>query len=175
MNGKGEVEEKRVLIIEDEPELASALGLRLEKAGYRVTIANDGEQGLVKMAEERPSLVVLDVILPGITGYEVCRRIRADKRYEKVPVVMLTVRFQEEDVAEGYRVGASEYITKPFEWDDLLEKVKGFVGPKAKVLVCDDESDIVKAIEIRLGEAGYDVVTASDGEDFLEKAPQRLF
>jgi DNA-binding response OmpR family regulator len=164
------VEETKILIIEDEPELASALALRLEKAGYSVSIAHDGEEGLVKMSEERPSLVILDVILPGINGYEVCRRIRSDKRYEKTVVVMLTVRFQEEDVAEGYRVGADEYVTKPFEWEDLLERIERFVGPKARILVCDDEPDIVRALEIRLKDAGYEVVTASDGDEFLERA-----
>ena len=85
------MEEKKILIIEDEEELASALGLRLKQAGYGVAVAHDGEEGLVMMAEERPAMVILDVILPGISGYEVCRRIRSDKRYEKIPVLMLTV------------------------------------------------------------------------------------
>ncbi|MFC1671882.1 response regulator transcription factor [Planctomycetota bacterium] len=164
------MEENTILIIEDEPELAAALKLRLEKAGYGVSVASDGEEGLARAEQDIPSLIVLDVLLPGVDGYEVCRRLKSDKRYSDIPIVMLTVRFQEEDAAKGYRVGADEYVTKPFEWDYLLAKVKKFVGARATVLICDDEPDIVKALQVRFESEGYDVITASNGDEFLEKA-----
>ena len=91
---------------------------------------------------------------------------------EHIPVVMVTVKAQNEDIAKGFRVGADEYVTKPFEWGEVLEKVDSLLGSKATILVTDDEPDLVKALTLRLESEGYKVVTASDGKESLEKAKE---
>ena len=163
---------KKILVIEDEPELVKALEVRLRTHDYDVITALDGEEGLRKAKKEHPDLIVLDLILPQVGGYEVCRRLKADESCEHIPVVMLTVKSQSEDIAKGFRVGADEYVTKPFEWDEILERVDSLLGSKATILVTDDEPDLVKALTLRLESEGYKVITASDGKESLEKAKE---
>ena len=109
-----------ILVVEDEPAIASAVAARLESEGHHVTVCHDGMQAVDVCAELEPDLVVLDLLLPGLDGLEVCRRIQADRR---VPVLMLTARDDETDMLVGLAVGADDYMTKPFSPRELVARV----------------------------------------------------
>ena len=113
-----------VLVVDDDPKLVRIVEINLTQEGYRVRTAGDGEAALAAVAEERPDLVVLDVMMPGIDGFEVLKRLKADAASADIPVVMLTARAQDEDVFEGYGMGAQWYLTKPFEPEELRRVVR---------------------------------------------------
>jgi DNA-binding response OmpR family regulator len=110
-----------VLLIEDEPEIADLLRMAFEREGFRLVHATDGETGLARMRDRDPRAVLLDVGLPGIDGFEVCRRVRA---VSDVPVIMLTARDTEIDAIVGLEIGADDYVTKPFSVRELVARVK---------------------------------------------------
>ena len=112
---------RRVLIVEDDRNIADLLRLYLEKEGYEVTIALDGVKGLEKFREVHPDLVLLDVMLPGMDGWGVCRTIRQDS---KTPIIMLTAKSETEDKVTGLKQGADDYITKPFEMREVLARIE---------------------------------------------------
>lgn len=113
-----------VLVVEDEAALADLLKYNLEKEGYRVSVANDGEEALVVAEESAPDLVVLDWMLPKAPGIEVCRRLRARQDTRNTPIVMLTARTEESDRIRGLDVGADDYLTKPFSMNELLARLR---------------------------------------------------
>jgi len=123
----------KILIIEDELELARLIQVRLENAGFGVEIAGDGKEGLEKITDYQPDLVILDLILPQIDGYRVCELIKSDDKLRKIPVIMLTARAQDIEKKAGYAVGADEYIVKPYDPDQLLQKIKALLERKNKV------------------------------------------
>lgn len=112
---------RKILVIEDSHELAYQLRLRLEKAGYDVVLANDGSQGLEMAREQKPSLILLDLMLPELDGYRLARLLKFDRDYEKIPIVVLTARSLEEDRKLAIETGADAYLLKPVEWPVLLE------------------------------------------------------
>ena len=112
---------KTVLIVEDDRNIADLLRLYLEKEGYEVAIANDGLTGVEKFREVQPALVLLDVMLPGMDGWGVCRTIRAES---KTPIIMLTAKSETEDKVTGLKAGADDYITKPFEMKEVLARIE---------------------------------------------------
>jgi two-component system phosphate regulon response regulator PhoB len=113
-----------ILIVEDEPSLATLLRYNVEKEGYRVAEANDGEEALVLVQEELPQLVILDWMLPKVSGIEVCRRLRARVETKNLPVIMLTARGEDADRVRGLDTGADDYLTKPFSMTELLARVR---------------------------------------------------
>lgn len=115
----------KVLVVDDDLELLPLIAFALRQGGFLAIEAANGEQALELVAEEEPDLVVLDVNLPGIDGFEVCRRLRADR--SPVPVLMLTVRGDEEDVVQGLEIGADDYLTKPFSPRTLLARVRALL------------------------------------------------
>ncbi|MFI6444517.1 response regulator transcription factor [Kitasatospora sp. NPDC050543] len=114
----------RILVVDDDPTVAEVVAGYLLRAGYRVDRAADGPQALARAAETRPDLVVLDLMLPGIDGLEVCRRLRATEGGERLPVVMLTARGDESDRILGLELGADDYVTKPFSPRELVLRVQ---------------------------------------------------
>jgi len=116
---------KTILVVEDENDLAESLKYNLERqGGYDVTIAPTGEQGLA-LARGRPfDLILLDVMLPGMDGYEVCRALRATPAQHDIPIIMLTARVEESDKLVGLEIGADDYMTKPFSMKEVLARVK---------------------------------------------------
>lgn len=113
-----------VLIVEDEPSLATLLRYNMEKEGYRVVEANDGEEALVLVQEEMPQLIILDWMLPRVSGIEVCRRLRAKVETKNIPIVMLTARGEDADRVRGLDTGADDYLTKPFSMTELLARIR---------------------------------------------------
>jgi DNA-binding response OmpR family regulator len=116
-------ENARILIVDDEPDLLDMVSLRMEANGYQVIRASDGEEGLDKARNESPDLIILDLMLPKIDGYKVCRMLKFDEKYKKIPVILFSARTQAIDMKLGAEVGADAYLTKPFEPDTLLAKV----------------------------------------------------
>ena len=115
---------KKILVVDDEPDIVKVVQLRLKASGYDVITANDGEEGLKKVKEERPDLVVLDVMMPKLDGYKVCRLLKFDSRYRAIPILMLTARSQPEDIKLAGECGADGYHTKPLEPKAFLDKIK---------------------------------------------------
>ena len=114
------LEQRKVLVVDDEPTIAEAVAARLRAEGFTVTVAMDGPGAVAAVARDAPDLVVLDVMLPGFDGLEVCRRIQATRA---VPVLMLTARDDETDLLVGLAVGADDYLTKPFSMRELAARV----------------------------------------------------
>ncbi|MGB9677212.1 MAG: response regulator transcription factor [Candidatus Ratteibacteria bacterium] len=121
------MELKKILIIEDDPEERLILTRELKKEGYIVYEAQTGEEGLRIFKEDRPDLVILDVILPGIDGWEVLRRIKKGPLSRKVPVMMLTGKSEDSDKIKGYEIGADYYVTKPYNINKLLPIIKSLI------------------------------------------------
>ena len=118
------MDKKKILLVEDEKVLIETVTLRLEANGYEVITAYDGFEGLGKAKKEKPDIIILDLMLPKMDGYKVCGLLKADTRYNKIPVIMFTARAQESDKKMGQEVGADAYITKPFEPEALLGKIR---------------------------------------------------
>lgn len=114
---------KKILVIEDEKDYRELLSHILQKAGYEPVLASNGEEGLRAVAEGSPDMVLLDLNLPDTDGYEVCRRIREDPKRGKLPVIMVTVQSEMPNIVKGLRQGADDYLTKPFEAEEVLARV----------------------------------------------------
>ena len=118
---------KKILLVEDEPLQYLTVRDRLEFEGYEVIVAVDGQEGLAKARAEKPDLIILDLMLPKMDGYKVCGLLKADTRYNKIPIIILTARAQETDEKLGYECGADSFVTKPFQNELILNKVKGLL------------------------------------------------
>ena len=116
--------EKKILVVEDEKAIADILEFNLKKEGYNVTCAYDGEDGLGKAREINPDIILLDVMLPKLDGFEVCKSVR---KFSNVPIIMVTAREEEVDKVLGLELGADDYITKPFSMRELMARVKANV------------------------------------------------
>ncbi len=118
----------KILIADDEPNIVISLEFLMKREGHQVLVARDGDAALQAIRRERPALVLLDVMMPGKTGFEVCAAVRADEALAGVKIVMLTAKGRDTDVAQGMGVGADAYVTKPFSTRDLAAKVKELLG-----------------------------------------------
>lgn len=116
-----------VLVVEDEAALATMLRYNLEKQGYRVAEASDGQEALTRIAEGTPDLVLLDWMLPSMSGIEVCRQIRRRPNTRDLPVIMVTARTEDQDAVRALNTGADDYITKPFNMDGLLARIRALL------------------------------------------------
>jgi len=122
---------KKILLVDDEIDLVTAVTFRLNAEGYDVVAALDGQAALDMAKKEKPDLIILDLMLPKVNGYKVCSLLKADMRYNKIPIIMFTARVQEADKKMGFDAGANAYMTKPFESSVLLAKIKEFLGDEA--------------------------------------------
>lgn len=116
-----------VLIVEDEADLAALLEFNLQQAGLETTLALNGREAFVHMAQRRPDMMIVDLMLPDISGIEICRRVRENPQWASLPVVMLTARSEEGDRLQGFESGADDYITKPFSPRELVMRVKAIL------------------------------------------------
>ena len=117
--------EARLLVVEDEEALAEGLRFNLQRKHYEVDVARDGREALAQAAQHRYDLIILDVRLPGVDGFEVCQRLRRDGNF--TPILMLTARNQPDDVVYGLKLGADDYVTKPFDLAELLARIEGML------------------------------------------------
>lgn len=114
----------KILIVDDEPNIVISLEFLMQQSGYEVDIARDGEEALQKIASFEPDLVLLDIMLPQLNGFEVCQRIRENKQWNQLKIIMLSAKGREIDVSKGIALGADAYITKPFSTKDLISQVQ---------------------------------------------------
>lgn len=118
---------KKILIVDDEQDIVESLKFVLEAADYTCYSAYNGEDGLRLAKEIIPDLMILDVMMPKINGYKISRLLKFDNKYKNIPILMVTARSQDEDKLIGEETGVDEYITKPFELDDIVEKVNQYL------------------------------------------------
>jgi|TARA_B110000091_G_C13800781_1_gene470142 DNA-binding response OmpR family regulator len=137
----------KILVVEDEPALVGILEFLLTDEGYQVVVAYDGETGLELAKEQKPALVILDVMLPNMSGFEVCNQLR---RFTTIPVIILSAKDHDQDVIKGLEIGADDYITKPFNHRELVLRVKKLLSRTDSVAV--DEHLIIGDIEINMAQ-----------------------
>ena len=170
-----------ILVVEDEDALATLLHYNLEKEGYRVGLAGDGEEALIQIDEQAPDLVVLDWMLPKVSGIEVCRRLRAAQSTRNLPIIMLTARGEEADRVRGLDTGADDYITKPFAMSELTARVRAVLRRIRPGLAEDQvhRGDLVMdRVAHRVSRAGRDIhlgPTEYRLLDHLMQHPGRVF
>jgi two-component system phosphate regulon response regulator PhoB len=171
----------KVLIVEDEEPLAMLLQYNLEAEGFRVTVSSRGDEAEVAISEEPPDLIILDWMLPGLSGIELCRRLRAGKTTRAIPILILTARGEEQDRIRGLTMGADDYVVKPFSVPELMARVRAILrraNPErlAQTLEVEDieldrESYRVtrSGREVRLGPTEFKLL------EFMMESPGRVF
>jgi DNA-binding response OmpR family regulator len=159
--------DERVLLVEDDPSIREVAALGLTRAGFRVTTAGDGREGLVRARHDPFDVVVLDVMLPSLDGFEVCREIRRDSR---VPIVMLTARTDTVDVVTGLELGADDYVTKPFELPELVARVRAVLRRSRVSEPGEPAEPVIRAGGLEIDPTGF--VARRDGVDLALTATE---
>jgi len=119
----------RILLVDDEPNVVKLLTMRLKLSGYDVITANNGQEGLEKAQQEKPDLIILDLMMPQLNGYEVCMMLKQDTRYRKVPIIVLSAKAQERDKQLGKECGSDAFLSKPYQPEALLSQIKALLPP----------------------------------------------
>ncbi len=119
--------ERKVLVVDDEENITQILEFSIGAEGYQVVTASNGEEAINKARKEQPNLIILDIMMPKVDGYEVCRILKSNPLTKRIPVILLTAKGREIDKRLGYEVGASDYIVKPFSPSKLIEKVNEYL------------------------------------------------
>lgn len=143
----------KILIVEDESALAEMLRYNLESEGFRTSHANSGDEAELLVSEERPDLVVLDWMLPGVSGIEICRRLRSRLETKAIPIIMLTARGEEGDRIRGLSTGADDYVVKPFSLPELMARIKAILRRAAP----DRLADVLRFADIELDRPAHKV------------------
>ena len=151
----------RILVIEDDDAIATLIQYNLEKEGYDVAIAGDGEEGLVQTDERLPDLIVLDWMLPKVSGIEVCRRLRGRPETRNVPIIMLTARGEENDRVGGLEAGVDDYVVKPFSARELLARIRAVLRRTRE----DDEDGSIAIGDLRIDGAAHRVMARVEGAE----------
>jgi len=171
----------KILVVEDEPNQVELIEFNLNSEGYEVVVARDGEEALNLAEEENPDLILLDWMLPKVSGIEVCRQLRRSKMTREIPIVMLTARSEESDKIRGLDIGADDYITKPYSIKELLARVRAAMRrPSASVIsdqlivgkiAVDLQKHIVAidGLQVNLGPTEYRLLVT------LMQSPERVF
>ncbi len=120
----------KILIADDEPFIARSLSYVLEKSGYEIYIARDGEEAVQRAVDVKPDLVFLDLMMPKKNGYEVCEELRNHPELQRIPIILITAKGQKADLERGLQAGANEYMTKPFSPTQVVARVKEVLGPQ---------------------------------------------
>jgi len=136
-----------VLVVDDEPRYLEMIRFNLEAAGYRVTCAGTGEEALGRFGTDEPHLIILDLMLPGLDGFEVCRRVRDEST---CPIIMLTAKGSDEDKVKGLRLGADDYITKPFSAQELMARVEAVLRRSRPDESAERQPDILTVGELQI-------------------------
>ena len=136
-----------ILVIEDEPDISELIEYNLSQSGYRIIISNNGENGLEVSRKHLPDLILLDLMLPGIHGIDVCRVLKNDKETSNILIIMLTALGQEEDIIKGLETGADDYVTKPFSFPVLEARIESVLRRSNKV---NNENETVSILGIKI-------------------------
>jgi two-component system, OmpR family, KDP operon response regulator KdpE len=155
-------EQRTILMVEDEAGLRNAVRLYLEMEGYRVVTAVDGEEGLTKTREDLPDVILLDVMLPGIDGFETLRRLR---RFSSAPVLIITAKGDENDVVKGLRLGADDYVRKPFGQAELASRIQAVLR-RTSAAAAEDDTAIVVDDYLTLDFVRHDVFAGGEKVQF---------
>jgi DNA-binding response OmpR family regulator len=123
------VKKNKVLLVDDDKQILSSLRVYLELENYQVDTASNGQDAIAKVKQSKPEILVLDVMMPEMDGFEVLENLKADENYVNIPVIMLTAKSQDMDVLKGFRMGASSYMTKPFNLNELVENIELILHP----------------------------------------------
>ena len=138
----------KVLIVEDEEAISALLSYNLEKEGFSVAISADGEDAMLNVRESRPDLILLDWMLPNVSGIELCRQLRGQMETREIPVIMLTARGEEEDRVRGLMTGADDYVTKPFSMTELVARMRAVLR-RASPAVAGDVASFADIVLVR--------------------------
>jgi two-component system, OmpR family, phosphate regulon response regulator PhoB len=180
-DGTSSISKPLVLVVEDEAALVTMLRYNLEKQGFRVEEAADGQEALTLIAETRPDLVLLDWMLPAMSGLEVCRQIRRRPATRDLPVIMVTARTEDQDAVRGLNTGADDYITKPFSIDALLARIRALLRrssvlpAKGRLTFHDVTLDLVAHRVLRNGRPVHLGPTEFRLLEYFMQHPRRVF
>ncbi|OLN33412.1 response regulator transcription factor [Desulfosporosinus metallidurans] len=156
-----------ILVVDDEEPIQELLRFNLEKEGYRVCVAKDGQEAMEQVEKEQPDLLVLDVMLPGMSGVEVCRRLRLIPKYQQTPIIMLTAKGEEIDKVLGLELGADDYMTKPFSPRELLARIKACLR---RLNNSSEETDVqIIRGELRIDVTGFRVQVRGEETELTPK------
>jgi len=170
-----------IFVVEDEKPILTLLTYNLEKEGYKVSSSSNGEEALSVIKEKKPDLVLLDWMLPDLSGIKICQYLKQDEKVKNIPIIMLTAKGEEEDKVKGLNTGAEDYMTKPFSFPELLARIKSLlkrvkpniVSEEATYLDLKIDRESMKVFrkekEIFLGPKEYKLL------DFLIKQPKRVY
>ena len=171
----------KIFIVEDEKPIMTLIKYNLEKEGYKVSSSENGEEALKEIKESAPDLVLLDWMLPNLSGIEICKQLKKSAQYKSIPIIMLTAKGEEEDKVRGLNVGADDYVTKPFSYPELLARIEALLR-RSKPSVAQDVISfedlkidrITRRVyrrkkEISLGPTEYNLL------DFFIKNPKRVY
>jgi DNA-binding response OmpR family regulator len=147
-----------ILVVDDDRDVAQSIELALRRRGFQVVLSHSGVEALKTLRRHRPDLVILDVLMPGMNGLEVCRRLRTDTTTADIPIIFLTARGQERDRIEGLRAGADDYIAKPFNLEELLLRVKAVLRRTQKAQE-EVQSPVLEAGGIELDSRTFEATT----------------
>ena len=149
----------KILIVEDEASLVEVLSYNLQREGYEVAIAKEGREGLRKAQMQLPELVILDLMLPGLNGLDICRELRASPRTSDIIILMLTAKGEETDQVVGFAMGADDYVTKPFSVKVLLQRIRVLLRRQANP---EPTGDILEAAGIRVDKRAHQVTVKGE-------------
>ena len=127
------MDKKRILVIDDEPDFVRVVQLRLEAAGYDVSVAFDGMQGVSAAHKEKPDVIILDIMMPAMHGHRVCEALKKSSKTWTIPIIYLTAKGSKEDEELAYKLGAEHFLTKPYDPQILLETIKKALAPEAQL------------------------------------------
>jgi DNA-binding response OmpR family regulator len=132
----------KIVVVEDESDIREVIAYNLRREGFDVVVAEDGERGLEEVRRHRPELVLLDLMLPGVDGLEVCRQLKTEDHTSRIPIIMVTAKGEESDVVKGLEMGADDYVAKPFGTRELMARVRAILRrvPEPRGSESDDES-----------------------------------
>jgi two-component system phosphate regulon response regulator PhoB len=177
------VTQKHILVVEDEEDIRELIAYNLEREGYQVTQVKSGEEAIATALETEPQIILLDLMLPGLGGLEVCRELRARPETAEIPIVILSARGEESDVVTGLELGADDYMTKPFSPRELLARLRA-VARRGHHAVSDDR-EVIVLHDIRIDKARHEVSRAGEPLkltlseflilDLLARHPDRVF
>ena len=117
----------RILLVDDEPDIVETVSFMLQSRNYQVSVASGGKEGIKKAQEEHPDLLLLDIMMPDIDGYDVCMKLKGDADTKDIPIIMLTAKGESEAVLKSHSIGADDYVVKPFSLPTLLSKLRKFL------------------------------------------------